>query len=378
MPFNIKDDIRVSYQTDDETVVYIDCDVYEVIIDRGIDIEQGVFARPSVGTATVSLMKNSLSDLVVGPDYRSDMPFQIEYNDGSWKSLFFGYIQNISMGYVATTKKLQVTITAYDQTRVALNTRLPSFEIVQSGTSSSFKTVMDNLEDAVRAVDSRTAWGQDGSGGSATMARAYLEANVISGDVLNMILDAELGWFWANPNQVCYWKTRNDINAAQGTTWSSSNPTISNVHSSSANHYCMDSIDYSYDSDTITNVVKATETGSGATATSNDSQSITKYGRQVADYEVNFWNTSGLTTLGQWASAVSGASNPRSAKSVTLPAIRRDGTLSTILDKDICYPMQVAFKAGSTTLEEIYLISRIGHTISADHWEVNLGLWRGI
>jgi hypothetical protein len=378
MPFNIKDDIRVSYQTDDETVVYIDCDVYEVIIDRGIDIEQGVFARPSVGTATVSLMKNSLSDLVIGPDYRSDMPFQIEYNDGSWKSLFFGYIQNISMGYVATTKKLQVTITAYDQTRVALNTRLPSFEIVQSGTSSSFKTVMDNLEDAVRAVDSRTAWGQNGSGGSATMARAYLEANVISGDVLNMILDAELGWFWANPNQVCYWKTRNDINAAQGTTWSSSNPTISNVHSSSANHYCMDSIDYSYDSDTITNVVKVTETGSGATATSNDSLSITKYGRQVADYEVNFWNTSGLTTLGQWASAVSGASNPRSAKSVTLPAVRRDGTLSTILDKDICYPMQVAFKAGSTTLEEIYLISRIGHTISADHWEVNLGLWRGI
>jgi len=378
MPFNIKDDIRVSYQTDDETVVYIDCDVYEVIIDRGIDIEQGVFARPSVGTATVSLMKNSLSDLVIGPDYRSDMPFQIEYNDGSWKSLFFGYIQNISMGYVATTKKLQVTITAYDMTRVALNTRLPSFEIVQSGTSSSFKTVMDNLEDAVRAVDSRTAWGQDGSGGSATMARAYLEANVISGDVLNMILDAELGWFWADPNQVCYWKTRNDINAAQGTTWSSSNPTISNVHSSSANHYCMDSIDYSYDSDTITNVVKVTETGSGATATSNDSLSITKYGRQVADYEVNFWNTSGLTTLGQWASAVSGASNPRSAKSVTLPAVRRDGTLSTILDKDICYPMQVAFKAGSTTLEEIYLISRIGHTISADHWEVNLGLWRGI
>jgi hypothetical protein len=140
----------------------------------------------------------------------------------------------------------------------------------------------------------------------------------------------------------------------------------------------MDSIDYSYDSDTITNVVKVTETGSGATATSNDSLSITKYGRQVADYEVNFWNTSGLTTLGQWASAVSGASNPRSAKSVTLPAVRRDGTLSTILDKDICYPMQVAFKAGSTTLEEIYLISRIGHTISADHWEVNLGLWRGI
>jgi hypothetical protein len=378
MTFDIKEDIRVSYQLDDETVVYIDCDVYEVDIDRGIDIEEGVFARPSVGSATVSLMKDSLSDLVSGPAYRSDMPFQIEYNDGSWTSLFYGYIQNISMGYVATTGKLQVTITAYDQTRVALNTRLPSFTITQSGTLSSFRTVMQDLEDAVRAVDSRTAWSQLGSGGSATAARAFFEAEVISGDVLNTILDAELGWFWADPNQVCYWRTRNDINTAQGTTWSSSNPTISNVHTSSVNHYCMDSIDYSYDSDNIANVVKVLETGSLSTATSTNSTSVTNYGRQSQDFEVNFWNTSGLTTLGQWASAVSGAANPRSVKSVTVPAVRRDGTLSTILSKDICYPMQVEFSAGGTTLQEIYLISRIGHTISADHWEVNLGLWRGI
>lgn len=378
MTFDIKEDIRVSYQLDDETVVYIDCDVYEVDIDRGIDIEQGVFARPSVGTATVSLMKDSLSDLVSGPAYRSDMPFQIEYNDGSWKSLFFGYIQNISMAYVATTGKLQVTITAYDMTRVALNTRLPSFSITGSSTAKSFRTVMDNLEDAVRAVDSRTAWSQLGSGGSATAANDYFEVEVISGDIMNMILDAELGWFWADPNQVCYWKTRNDINTAQATAWSSSNPTISNVHSSSANHYCMDSIDYSYDSDSITNVVKVTEMGSLATATSTNSTSVADYGRQVADFEVNFWNTSGLTNLGAWASAVSGAANPRSVKSVTVPAVRRDGTLSTILSKDICYPMQVEFSAGGTTLQEIYLISRIGHTISADHWEVNLGLWRGI
>jgi hypothetical protein len=140
----------------------------------------------------------------------------------------------------------------------------------------------------------------------------------------------------------------------------------------------MDAIDYSYNSDDITNVVKVTETGSLSTATSTNSTSVTNYGRQAQDFEVNFWNTSGLGTLGAWASQVSAAANPRSVKSVSVPAVRRDGTLSTILDKDICYPMQVEFSAGGTTLQEIYLISRIGHTITSEHWEVNLGLWRGI
>jgi hypothetical protein len=375
MPFNIASDISIQYMYAEDTWTELRCETFDIDIDRGIDIEEGVFARPSVGTATVRLMKKSLADLVGTPQYKSNMPFKIE---ASGISLFYGYIQNVSMAYIATTKKLEITITAYDMTRIALNTRLSSFSITGTATAKSFRTVMQNLEDAVRAVDTRTAWTQSGSGGSSTAANDYFEVEVISGDVLNMILDAELGWFWANPNASISWKTRVDINTAQATTWSSSNPTISNVHSSSADHYCMDAIDYSYDSDAITNVVKVTETGSLATATSTNSSSVSDYGRQVADYEVNFWNTSGLGTLGAWASQVSAAANPRSVKYVSVPAVRRDGTLSTVVSKDICYPMQVEFSAGGTTLQEIYLISRIGHTITAEHWEMTIGLWRGI
>jgi len=378
MTFDIKTDIRVSYEYAPETYRYIDCDTFDIQIDRGIDIDEGVFARPSVGTATINLMKSSLSDLVSGPEYKSNMNLIIEYNDGTWHPIFYGYIQNVSMAYVAETKKLRVTIVAEDLARIAMNTRLPSFTMTGTSTQKSFRTVMGNLEDAVRAVDSRTAWGQSGSGGSSTATNDYFQVEVISGEILNMILDAELGWFWSEPGGFCSWKTRADINTAQATAWSSGNPTISNVHTSSVNHYCMDTIDYSYDSDSIANVVKVTETGGGATSTSTNSGSVTTYGRQVANFEVNFWNTSGLGTLGNWASEVSGAANPRSVKSVSCPVVRRDGTLSTLLTKEIAYPMQVEFNSGATTLQEIYLISRIGHSISADHWEITLGLWRGI
>jgi len=375
MPFDIKTDISIQYEYAEDSWTELRCDSFEVEIDRGIDIEEGVFARPSVGTATVKLMKKSLADLVGTPQYKSNMPFKII---AGGYTLFYGYIQNVSMAYVATAKKLEITITAYDQSRIAQNTRLSSFSITGTATAKSFRSVMDDLENAVRAVDTRVAWSQVGSGGSSTAANDYFEVDVISGDILNMLLDAELGWFWANTSAGCTWKTRVDINTVQGTTWSSSNPTISNIHSSSADHYCMDAIDYSYNSDDITNVVKVTETGGLATATSTNSTSVADYGRQAQDFEVNFWNTSGLGTLGAWASQVSAAANPRSVKSVSVPAVRRDGTLSTIVGKDICYPMQVEFSAGGTTLQEIYLISRIGHTITSEHWEVNLGLWRGI
>jgi len=378
MTFDIKTDIRISYEYAPETYRYIDCDTFDIQIDRGIEIDQGVFARPSVGTAIIGLMKSSLSDLVSGPEYKSNMNLIIEYNDGSWHPLFYGYIQNVSMAYVAETKKLRVTIVAEDMARIALNTRLPSFAMTGTSTQKSFRTVMANLEDAVRAVDSRTAWGQSGSGGSSTATNDYFEVEVISGEILNMILDAELGWFWAEPGGFCSWKTRADINTAQGTAWSSGNPTISNVHSASVNHYCMNDFDYSWDSDSMCNVVKVTETGGGATATSTNSGSVTNYGRQASDFEVNFWNTSGLGTLGNWASAVSNSANPAQVKSVTLPVVRRDGTLSTVLTKEIAYPMQVAFNSGATTLEEISLIYRIRHSIDADHWEITLGLWRGI
>jgi hypothetical protein len=297
-------------------------------------------------------------------------------------NLFYGFIQNVSMAYVAETKKLEVVITAEDQCRIALNTRLSSFTITGTATTRSFRTVIGNLENAVRAVDSRVAWSQSGTGGSSTAARDYFEIDIVSGDVMNTILDAELAWFYGTTGNSCEWKTRIDINTAQATAWSSSNPTVSNIHSSSANHYCMDSMELVYNSDEIVNQVKVLETGSLATSTATNSSSITSYGRQAANFEVNFDNTGGPTNLNAWATAVANAATPKSVKCITSPAVRRDGTLSTILNKDISYPIQFEFSStgtsGGTIMQEIYLISRIGHTITADHWEVRLGLWEGI
>jgi hypothetical protein len=386
MPFDIKTDLRIQYL---KSGVYysLEADSFELDIDRGIEVEQGVFARPSVGTATIRMMKKNLADFLNGPDYQSNQFLRIEYRTaGTWTRLFAGYIQNIEMNYVATAKsgasaldkgKLQVTITAYDISRIALNTQISTFNI--TGTSArSFINVMDQLGTAIGAIDSRYAWSQALSGGSSTYQNAYTYLDIASGELYAQFLDAELGWLWAHKNGSMRYMTRADVNTVQGQTWSSSNLTVSNIHSTASKHVCMDNIQLAYDSDAICNVVAVTETFNQTKSTQSNSSSITAYGRQVGRFEVNFDPTA-VTTLAQWASAVATAANPKSIRMVSVPVILDSGDVSEIADSEIGSALQIEFaQTGFTTLQELYMISRINHVIDADHWEMNIGLWRGI
>lgn len=389
MPFDIKTQLRIQYETSPGVWTSVQADSFEVDIDRGIDVEQGVFARPSVGSATVKMMKSSLADFMNGPAYQSNQRLRIEYQVPStaWNSLFTGYIQNIDMAYVATAKasgsaldrgKLQVTLTAYDMGRIALNTQISSFNITGTATRS-FINVMGQLATAITAIDSRYSQSQALSGGSSTYQHAFTYLDIASGELYAQFLDAELGWLWANSTGSMYFHTRADVNTIQGQTWNSSKLTVSNVHSTSSNHVCMDNIQLSYDSDAIANVVAVTETFNQTKTTQTNSTSVTDYGRQVGRFEVNFNPASPSSTLAQWASAVATAANPKSITQVSVPVILDSGEVSDVANSEVGQGLQIEFaQTGFTTLQEIYMVSRINHMITADHWEMNIGLWRGI
>jgi hypothetical protein len=381
MVFNIATDLSIQYEYPSGTWNEIVADSYEVDIDRGIDIEQNVFARPSIGTATVRMMKKSLADLLTGPTYKSNQSFRIRYknNSATYSNLFSGVIQNVSMSYVVEANKLEIVLIANDLMKVMLNTQLSSFSVTGTQANRSFRNQMSALGSAVQAIDSRAVLSQWLSNGSSTTQWAWTWLDTPAGEIFNQFLDAELGWMWCtyDANQIRY-ATRLDINYLQSQTWSSSDLTISNVHSSNTSHVCMDAIDLSYDSDSLVNKVKVMETQTTATSTSTNATSVTAYGPQSGTFEVAFDN-GGVSNLNAWAVTVAQAANPKSVKSVSVPALRRDGTLSNIVGVDIANTLQVEFAStGLSTLQEIYLLSRIGHTINADHWEVNLGLWRGI
>ena len=388
--WDIKSNLRIEYFTGPGGYwVAIQADSYSVDIDRGITVEQGVFARPDVGTAKVEMMKSSLSDLVTGPAYKSNQPFRIRYQPAPdtaptvYNTIFYGFIQNVSMSYVAEAKKLGITISAYDTTKILCNSRIDVFTVSGSLTNRGFRTVMNNLATKIASIDSRVSLSQAGSTASSTQQYAWSYVDVSSGEILNQLLDAELGWCYSQrsgANQ--FYLTRGDVNALQATSWSSSNPTVSNIHSSSTNHYCMNYIDLSYDSDRIVNDVKVIETAStpASDMTATNATSITDYGSQVGNFEVNMepGTSPTYTNMVNWASAVANAADPKAIRRVSCPALRRDGTVSNVADIEIAYPLQVEFSDGTYTIQQVNLVTRINHSITPEHWEVTLDLWKGI
>jgi hypothetical protein len=384
--YNVRTDIRVQYY-DTAVFDYVDiqADSYEIDIDRGIDIERNVFARPKVGTATVKMSKKSLYDLLnaTGPAYKSNNLFRIQYQyiAGGWLNLFAGIIQNFEIQYNPESKKLDITLVANDYMKIGLNTNITSFSIASSP-GYSFRNVMAQLGTAVNAIDSRFTLSQSGTAGSTTYQRADVILNVPSGELFTRFLDAELGWMWVDRDNNVKYMTRGDVNAKQATTWVTGGLTVSNVHSTATSHVCMDYMNLTYNSDEIANQVRVENIATGVKTTSTNSTSVTNFGRQLADFAVDFDPTlpSGApSTYANWATEVANAATPRRLAGVSIPAVLDSGEVSNIVTKEIGDTLQVEFAStGFTTMQEVSIISNINHVITADHWEMNIGLWEGV
>jgi hypothetical protein len=388
--WDIKSNLQVQYYASGAWTS-VQAETYEVEIDRGIMLEKGVLARTDIGTARIELIKPSLADFVGTPAYKPNMPIRVRYQPKPdtqptvYEVIFYGYISSIFMGYDVTAKKLKITIQADDSNKILSNTRLSSFSITGTTTNRSFRNVIDSLGSAVAAIDTRFVLVQDGSGGSSAVFSADTFTDVVAGEVLNQLTDAELGWCYSvRSSGTTYYMTRADINTKQSTAWSGTALTVSNQHSSSVDHICMDYIDLSFDTSTLVNSVKVIETSStpASDKTSKNTTSITDYGEWPADFEITMDpGASPYTRISDWASHVSGAAEPKQIRMVSVPALRRDGTVTKIAYSDVGQTLQVEFVDPANTsnkIQQVQLISRIRHSITADHWEIDFHLWKGI
>lgn len=385
--WDIKSNLQVQYFTGPGGYWQsIEADTFEVSIDRGILVERGVFARPDYGTAQIRLMKQSLSDLVTGPAYKPSLPLRIRYqplpdtSPSTWNNVFYGYISNINMRFDKASNKLEIQINADDTTKILMNTRLDTFEI-KSGVST-FKQIMIELETKINVVTGFSMT-QDGSSGSSTSQDYDTYTDIISGELVNQVLDAELGWVYCGrASHTQYYLTRGDVNAKQATAWSNTATTISNVHSSSVDHICMDNIDLVFDTDNLINSCYVEHIDTKVNKTKKNTTSITNYGEWPADFSIDInTGSSPYVALADWAQAVVDAADPKRIQGVSCPALRRDGTTSKVIDFEISSPIQVEFvdpANSSNKIQQVALVTRMQHEISADHWEVTLGLWKGI
>jgi hypothetical protein len=245
--FNIKTDLSIRYYNASiASYVEIVADSFEVDIDRGIDIEDGVFAQGSIGTAKIKLVKANLSDFLGTPGYKANDYLEIRYRSAPdtapliYNYLFTGFIQNVSMGYINESGTLQIEITVNDVMKTFLNTQLANFAISGTVAARSFRNCMINLSAAINSsvtfptaiLPSGIPLVPAGAGGSATTQYAFTwPGSTSSGEILSRFIDAELGWVWAAINQpkVQYF-TRTDVASLRALTYNTASPTISNVH----------------------------------------------------------------------------------------------------------------------------------------------------
>lgn len=230
--FEISRDLSIRYYNPTTAGwTQIIADSVEVEIDQGIDIEDSVYAKGSIGTCTVKLVKKNLSDFLSTPGYQAGYPIEIAYrpfpdsNPGIWNLLFYGTIQNIAMGYANESQSLMIEITANDSMRKFQNTIVSPFSVTGTVAQRSYRNCMINLFNAVGV-----SFNPGGSGASATTQRSFTWLNTPAGEIASQFLDAELGWVYPLKNGSLSYLTRTDVATKQAIPYVNGNPTISNVH----------------------------------------------------------------------------------------------------------------------------------------------------
>lgn len=386
--FEIARDLSIRYfNASIGAYVEIVADSFEIDIDRGIDVENGVFAEGAIGTATVKLVKKNLSDFLGTPGYKSGQQFDIRYRPQPdtlpflYNILYAGWIQNVSMNYINESQTLEIEIVANDAMKIFQNTVIPSFSITGTVTQRSFRNCMINLTTAINAATtypggvSLTALG---AGASGTTQRAFTWTNTPAGEIASKFMDAELGWYFTGNAGGVQYLTRTDVNTLQAATYTAGQPTVSNVHSSSANHYCLDNINLKYDSDILVNKCVVIDGTAGTRTVASNATSITANGEQSGTFTVDL-DPAGASTYAQWASEVANAATIKQVYGVSVPPVRDDGKVGTIADKGVGTTLQVEFaQSGLPSLQIISIVSRVNHVITPDMWMMNIGLWRGM
>jgi hypothetical protein len=153
---------------------------------------------------------------------------------------------------------------------------------------------------------------------------------------------------------------------------------LENLTTISGNHFCLDSIDLKYDSDILVNKCVVIDGTAGTKTVATNTASVTANGEQSGTFTVDF-DPAGASTYAQWATEVANAATIKQVYGVTVPPVRDDGKIGDIANWGVGTTLQVEFAQDPLpSLQVVSIVSRINHIITPQHWEMNIGLWRGM
>lgn len=373
----------------------MNCEISEVVIDRGVDTSQGLLPKIKIGTAEITTVGSDF-DPMNNSYVAINVPIRIRYYPNpdtaptTANTLFTGSIDSMTSSY-NSFGSVTTSIHVSDDMKKALSVGVPIYQTLTTATSGA--RILDVLSTKVVPVYSALSINYGAYTGSAIMP-IESRLDTTSGELIQEAVDAEAGAFicYANGQLSSFnrdWFT-SVIDSAPDVSTLSNDYGLSSVHSTDPLHYCISDAEIGFDSTQQVNSVRAELSYSSSTfidsttyAKCRNQDSVDLYGENAETFSLNLNAPAGNVTqyLKEWVDALIVPTSARRVYSITADAIRLDnGKLNTglVYTEPVIGRTRVFIQRPTYTINEWYLISGVTHTITPTHWTVNQQLWKGI
>lgn len=342
------------------------CETFEIEIERGCDVNSGILLNPGKSVASIK-MQSATYDPFANGTIHAGTPVQVsvetnpDTDPGAWTTIFTGNVGSFSTSYTADGLN-QINIVAVDAMQAFLNTRLASYSITAGSTAA------DNIDALVTAYWPGS-WYLDTDFITQLAATTYTDTTI--GEIMNDLLNSELGYLWASRDGeltfMCHNAFDNIIN--NGAIWF-----FSTTHSTDVDHICMSDLNIDSDNRNLPNQLALTYGGGTVTRTNQDAFDL--YGAIALDVTAPLYTAADVTA---WFDAITLTTRMRRVQSITFQPIQRDGTMRAYMASDNLFQcVNVDYAKNALTVNEDYIITRQRDVITPTSWDITLELWRGI
>ena len=353
----------------------------------GGSVQDQLYFQPQPSQANITLQTYQF-DPSANSSFRPGVPVRVRLEKGETNQIIWsGVIDTIGGTYTVEGKNL-LQVTAFDDMRRLLNTRIAEFDSESLGATvtpyEQLELIAEQFGTSMHSSSTETA-GEIPS---------TLEVDVIPTTFVYDAIQVGLGLFWLDPvTQEFVFVPRPDpsiipdfpVGAGYFTlgesllggedVLGSGDPvwTVGNNHEAFY-HLCMSNINTLADSDVVFNSLRAELKSDSATYVLKENEdSISLYGKYASDVTLN---TTSETELTRWVDAVFNQSPTNLVQSVETPAIDRLGNLT---EAAFMLPGQligVDFEQDILHIKDYYTITKVSHYIDPDTWLTTLDTWK--
>jgi hypothetical protein len=346
--------------------VPIECEVSNCEIDYGGSVISNLYFQPDSARLNLTMQSDTF-DPSFNSSIRPGTKIRIRIVDGLIEhTIFSGFIDTLDVSYYQQAAQVNIIrIVSYDSYKRLVNARLATLDT--TGLPAGYATPLEQITAVATEAGFTMSAASNVLAGKLPLVD---ETDVIASNFINDALTVGLGLIWIYPEsgEIALKARPSTITAPPGTF------TIGNNHED-ALHLCMSDIVIESDANAIFNSLKVALKSDPATyVVTIDEGSIVLYGETSTDIEIN---TTDSTELQRWSDAVFSTASTKLVKAVETPTIDRQGNLTEAAIFEPGEIVKIKYERTNDTIDAIYVITKVSHSITVDNWFTTLELWRG-